>query len=285
MEMKKRKIVIVSHEKHELQFSSMYLLRFMRERWLSDGHEVQEICGISQPVTGDLAFVHVDLSVVPDEYLAFAKKFPSQVNANINDIRKTRYSQGRVTKDSSYSGSVIVKSILNSGGHTEHFLADKDPKYAGGKDLQTGQIKITGNGDYLIFPSLQEVPPEVFQQDGLIVEKFQPEMHDGHYCLREWHFCGTAGASRVEISKDPIFTSGISAQHLAQPPPAELVEIRKKLGIDYGKMDYVIRDGKPILFDVNKTTGISPDGKSDGVSVDEELGSILAEGLYSFFKG
>jgi len=35
--------------------------------------------------------------------------------------------------------------------------------------------------------------------------------------------------------------------------PTELDSMRGKLGFDYGKFDYALRDGRVVLFDVNPT--------------------------------
>jgi hypothetical protein len=39
--------------------------------------------------------------------------------------------------------------------------------------------------------------------------------------------------------------------------PAELLQIRKAWQVDFGKFDYVLHDGKPVLLDINKTPTIS----------------------------
>src|SRR5213079_1238108 len=38
-------------------------------------------------------------------------------------------------------------------------------------------------------------------------------------------------------------------------PHPEIVEARKRLNFDYGKFDYVLHEGRPVLLDTNKTTG------------------------------
>ena len=56
--------------------------------------------------------------------------------------------------------------------------------------------------------------------------------------------------------------------------------LRQELGFDYGKFDYVVHDGRPVLLDANKTTGAA------GLPLTPELVAARryrAEGLYSFF--
>ncbi|MDR9365401.1 MAG: hypothetical protein RI575_08690 [Balneolaceae bacterium] len=47
--------------------------------------------GTDRFVPADLLFMHVDLSIVPDEYFEFAEKYPIENNGNIKDIRKSTY--------------------------------------------------------------------------------------------------------------------------------------------------------------------------------------------------
>ena len=65
-------------------------------------------------------------------------------------------------------------------------------------------------------------------------------------------------------------------------PPSQLRALWRARGIDYGKIDYVIRDDEVVLFDVNKTPG-------SGALVDRALGEAfaqrLATGLEEFIRG
>ena len=37
--------------------------------------------------------------------------------------------------------------------------------------------------------------------------------------------------------------------------PVEIAEERRRLGFDYGKFDFVVHGGRPILLDANRTPG------------------------------
>jgi hypothetical protein len=57
------------------------------------------------------------------------------------------------------------------------------------------------------------------------------------------------------------------------------VQARKRLNFDYGKFDYVVHDGQPVLLDANKTTG------ADRICT-QELNARRrqrADGIYSYF--
>ncbi len=91
----------------------------------------------------------------------------------------------------------------------------------------------------------------------VVVERFRPERHGEKYVLREWYFLGDRDWTYCETSDDPIFTSGDKCPELMRPVPEELRKIRRELGIDYGKMDFAFAEnGEPVLYDVNKTTGV-----------------------------
>jgi hypothetical protein len=57
--------------------------------------------------------------------------------------------------------------------------------------------------------------------------------------------------------------------------PAELYAIRQQLGMDYGKLDYVVRDGKVVLLDVNRTPGCEKGRRGRNIA------HRLAEGIWS----
>ena len=61
--------------------------------------------------------------------------------------------------------------------------------------------------------------------------------------------------------------------------PEELQRFRAELGFDYGKFDYVMVDGHPVLLDANSTPYQGPD---TGRSRFLQLISILASGIEDY---
>ena len=60
----------------------------------------------------------------------------------------------------------------------------------------------------------------------------------------------------------------------------QIRELREAMGFDYGKFDYVVRDGEAILLDANKTPGHLP-------IVDADTRAIVrrrAQGIRCFFR-
>jgi hypothetical protein len=188
---------------------------------------------------------------------------------------------------------VIIKTDLNSGGLPEKRLSSKmyllralSAKLRGAisskqKQVSPGSsawadVKYLSASNYPVFPSLQDVPEEIFENKNLVVEKFLPEVQDGCYCVRYYHFLGDQGVSELFRSKQEIVKGSDSGEFLEGPVPPELHAIRQRLGMDYGKIDYVLRDGKVVVLDVNRTPGIYGKGK-----LVQTISGILATGILS----
>src|SRR6266513_2050358 len=117
-----RTIAILFHENNRKEDLSSYAIAFLAEFWQQDGNQVRYLFGTRKFVPADLLLIHVDLSVVPDEYLEFASRYPIALNRAAKDIRKSQVSTNLVRQGDSYLGRVIVKSDLNYGGFPEQIL-------------------------------------------------------------------------------------------------------------------------------------------------------------------
>jgi hypothetical protein len=256
----RRRLLIIHHADENRVGRKRHLIHLMIPVWKEAGIEVTEIFGVRNAPPADVAFLHVDLSVVPRAYLELARRYPVTVNKTVADIRKSHLSVLRVNPGSGYAGPVIVKSALNCAGDPEMVYFRHRSKfrrlYIRKSPRPSYPMSLERKEDYRIFSSPAEVPASMWECADLVIEKFKPEQHDGLYCLREWYFCGDKNAQRVELSPDPIFTSGTQVHHLDIPVPPELQVLRKQLGFDYGKFDYTMVDGKAVPFDFNKTSGV-----------------------------
>jgi hypothetical protein len=282
-----RTLLIVHYQHVTIDKSAPYMINLMRPEWERSGWRVLDVAGCSRRVPADVVFLHVDLSLVPKCYQAFAADYPIAINASATDIRKTSYSRNRVLLDDDFEGPVVVKTALNHAGIPE--LLHRYPRLSLHRALARRGVRlpgyalpeypytIRGKQDYRIYSSVRLVPPEVFDCPDLIVEKFLPEMHGGRYCVREWYFLGDVSFNHVELSDDAISTFGEPAPHLSEPTPPELIQLRRELGMHYGKIDYAMRDGKPVLFDINKTIGT----RSPPTELGKAVGAALAKGLRS----
>jgi hypothetical protein len=61
---------------------------------------------------------------------------------------------------------------------------------------------------------------------------------------------------RIEHSCQPIITSGTELETSYDPPHPALLALRLKLGLDYGKIDYAMINGRPFIYDAKKTLGM-----------------------------
>jgi hypothetical protein len=152
----------------------------------------------------------------------------------------------RVTRESDHGGRVIVKSNYNYAGVPERLLG-----VPGAPDEFPGQT------DYRVYESIAAVPAHLLEDERVIVERFMPEYEDGRYHVRTLDLVGDSHTSLRLASDHHVVTDATYAGDEEVEPPPELFEIRSRLGVDYGKLDYVVHDGELTLLDVNKTTGAS----------------------------
>jgi hypothetical protein len=115
--MKRRIAILVLKEQRKVD--RPYMIHDYSAFWREAGHDVVTLYGVDEFVPADALIVHVDLSVVPDEYLEFASRYPVVLNGRVKDIRKRAISRHLVTRGDSYRGPVIVKSDLNFAGASE----------------------------------------------------------------------------------------------------------------------------------------------------------------------
>jgi len=263
---RKRRVVVLSHERE----TEDHAIRFLADFWRADGLEVVFLYGVDRFVPADVAILHVDLSVVPVEYLHFARQYPVVLNGVARDIRKTTFSAGRVAKDSDCPGKVIVKSNLNHAGRPERRLGVRSGSAVG---FQTPF-------DYPIYDSVGDVPPRFFDGDEFIVEKFTPELEGGRYHMRAFHFLGDSFSCERVASRNPIVNnSSMIGTEEVEPHPG-VFELQRELELDYGKLDYVVHDGRLSLLDVNKTPG----AYSTPTAALDAARRRRAEGIYEYLR-
>ena len=288
--MKKSRIAILLHENDKERMLQSSLIYSMAEYWKRDGHEVIYLYGTETFLPADLIFVHVDLSVVPDSYLEFARQYPIAINGKIKDVRKSVINRTHLQPDNNWNGPVIVKSDLNCAGIPErkrNGIAGKIRKKVL-KSAQNFNIKwltpsIESALDYRVFDHRSEVPKTYLLNPSLVIEKFLPERDGDYYTVHTMSFLGDRSVSMSLKSKNPI-VKGDTAEIVEHPiePHPDIVRMRKELHFDFGKFDYVVHDGEAILLDANKTIGASPNLVESKEL--RESRNYRAEGLYSYLK-
>jgi hypothetical protein len=262
-----KRIALIFHERQSGRALPTYAIQYLTGYWREEGIDVTVLFGTDRVVPADLAILHIDLSVVPDEYLEFARQYPQSLNSRVKDIRKSSFSGQLVLPDDGYDGPVVVKSDFNYAGSPERTL--------GGKPLANFAVRLKHRlllnrppdktpvptfrspRDYILFETVHSVPAHWFSCKDIVVEKFLPEIEGGLYCTRHYHFLGNTGICQLRRSTEPIVnTATVVSRDFVEPHP-EIVETARAMGFDYGKFDYAIHEGKPVLFDINKTPGAS----------------------------
>jgi hypothetical protein len=291
--MQKRKILVLVHKDDAAFVYFKYLIKLLMKHWEDSGFAVEVARGIDRFVSADVVIPHLDMTIIPDEYRDFLARYPIVINRDVVDISKSRISANILHRDDSHTGPVIIKTDFNSGGLPEQRLSSKmhllralssklsgaistKPKRGFPNYSAWAQIKYLKTSDYPVFPSLQDVPGEIFENKNLVVEKFLPEVQDGWYCVRYYHFLGHQEVSELFRSRREIVKGSDNCELIEAPVPPELHAIRQRLGMDYGKIDYVLRNGKVVLLDVNRTPGICGKGK-----LAQEIAHVLATGILS----
>jgi hypothetical protein len=285
-----RHIVVLFHEGDRHRDPAEYIVHHLAEFWREDGHFVDFAYGTRRFIPADIVLVHVNLSVVPPEYLDFASRYPVVLNGKIHDIRKSSFSKNLVCPGDAWEGPVIVKSDLNYAGVPERYLrmTAAEHRWRTLRSVRPIVARLRGTAppfpgarDYKIFERLSDVPAHWFNNPEAVVEKFRPELEDGLYYTRVYQFLGDRATCTRMGTTRPVVKADRDARTESIEPPAEIVEWRRKLCMDYGKLDFVVNNGEVVLIDVNKTTGASR-------YMDDEhrrrMRRYQAEGLYSYFS-
>ncbi len=226
----------------------------LAQLWQQAGHEVVHLFGPKSAVSADVIIVHVDLSVVPEEYLALARRYPVALNGRLADIRKRRISRQLLQRGDAHQGPVIVKSDLNFAGAPEHYAASQKRRWLFWKNTPR-PIGLPNHLEYPVYASITEVPPAYWNNPGLVVEKFMPEREGNDYFLRQSFFLGDRHRSwRLRASR-PVIRGSAYLDDVEIPTPPAVEQYRRKIGLDYGKIDFVEHNGTVTFLDVNKTVG------------------------------
>jgi hypothetical protein len=259
-------IVVITHHydvpmytsKTEDGLRSSYMLGPIIVELASRGHRVTIARGVpTQVIAADIAILHVDLTLVPAEYLEFAASFPICLNGEVRNIAKRTVANGLVRQNTNWAGSVIVKTDLNYRGVPEL----RANNLAGQKNLPAPFPNAVFLSDYPTFDGVSAVPPAYWLNDGLVVQKFLPERLVDGFGIRFWTFLGHVERCDLCVSSSALVKAATTIRLETSPVPKQLRALRKRLGLDYGKIDFVIHDGRPVVMDVNKTVGSPPSKK------------------------
>lgn len=231
-----------------------YAIDYYAVFWKKAGYRVIHHIGLAKPPPADIAIVHIDLSVIPPEYVDLANRYPKVINGKILDISRRRFSQILLSRTDTYPGIVIVKSNANFGGVPELQASQKIK----GKDKPTfdwGTARTLNPMQYPVFSDIKSVPTGVWENENLVVEPFIRNREGGLFYVRYYIFFGDKEFSGRIGARDHIAKFRNSVVDEEIPLPEEVRQWRQDLNIDFGRFDYLESQGQYFLIDVNKTEG------------------------------
>ena len=266
-------IVIVTHTFDDFR-QRRYLLLDLIAYWRSDAHKVSVVEGLDDWPDADIAILHVDHSLVPDAYIQACSRYPKVINHRAIDIRKRMVSSNLVSQDDDWGGPVIVKTNLNHGGLPEMYYFQRMHK-AGQAPGMSQAGMIFSKEPYSVLASKAEVNPVLWNQPGVVVEKFLPESDTRGYWNRVWYFFGQAERCMRVLREDPVRKVGDVLERQSVEVPAEIRAERERLGFDYGKFDFVVHEGRAVLLDASRTP----------LSLGQQAGAALAAQFAPLAKG
>ncbi|OUW82755.1 MAG: hypothetical protein CBD74_06745 [Saprospirales bacterium TMED214] len=225
--------------------------------WRNAGWTVRHQYGIPLPWRPPalLTVMHVDLSVVPRKYEAWATKNSANRviwNARMNDIRKSRVSSHLLTRHDSWDGPVILKTEYNCGARPEGAL--KSP-------LKKQTWRDAGNPqkqEYVVKNAMSEVPAWAWNSPHWVVERYF-EAVEAEYSIWTLTILGTElELVRFTADSQLDYERGQFDQWVFEQIDGELNKIVCALSIEYGRLDLLRVNGSWVLLDVNKTPGQYP---------------------------
>lgn len=281
-----RRIVILLHARDRAAERRAYQIWGIAEVWRSWGIEVVVQRGIDRFVDADLIVNHVDLTVVPLPYVRYMERYAVAINGRCRDISKRLVSRQLLAAGDGWDGPVIVKTDRNFGGELERIVLRSRAARAW-HDLRVRLSRhpwrvrqYLSTHDYAVLGSVSTVPEDVWHNPHLVVERFLPEREGDFYALRTLALFGDRWVSRRMLSASPVVKAGSTVQAGDVEPHTDVFAQARRLGLDRGKIDYVIHGGRAVVLDANRTNTM---GRTMAPQRAHEIFQRLAPGLRSFW--
>lgn len=232
-------------------FDSPYLLWLTVDELRRRKHTVAVTSKIDDKAPqGDIGIMHVDCTVIPQEYIDYGKQFPVCLNGRVQDISKRAVSTAILQRGAPWQGKVLIKSNLNYHGIPELHL-NKAALDAGLPLLFPHARRAVD--DYPVLASINDVPERVWNDPNLAVEKFIPEIDPNGYAVRVYTFFGDAERCTRYVADKHVVKAGNHTRKTLEEVPEGIRAIRNRLGFDFGKFEFVMHGNEVFLLDANKT--------------------------------
>jgi len=268
---------VVSASVSPVPLSGNYVLSHMTRHWRAAGIDVE--IGAAFHERADLCILHHDRTRIDRDKLPPAPSAARVLNGEVLDISKRLYTQLQLSPSDDWDGPVIVKTDLNSFGIPEQWLSRPTVLDSLRRRLARYSWRMARRlppKDYPILGTIPDVPDWVWADRRYLVERFLPERQGDLFAIRGWMFFGSHDYGYRLLATNPLVKTGTMVGHeYLTDVPEELRQIRARLKLDFGKLDYVVHDGHAIVFDANKTATLAGDGNSPRIK-------MLAEGIWDF---
>lgn len=276
------KIAILVHAAHGPRLRPEYLLARCASQWRAWGYEVRVHIRPEDALEADVVIPHLDQTRIEPRIVAALAAHPRVLNRAVVDISKRKVSRLILHESEPWDGPVIVKTDANYGGIADRRLVPAPTRLARGivrrvrlRPPRLGVIREIEPSRYEVYESRHDVPPEVWGNPALVVERFRPERDGDLYCVRHYCFLGQASMVLRSKAREPsVKPSNVIERDVVDLDPAILAR-RRELGFDYGKFDYTLSAGQAHFFDANTTPSV---GRRKGEAYDEIVRK-LAKGI------
>jgi hypothetical protein len=280
-----RSLVILVHPFDEF-WNSRYWFAAAAESLRHRGVHIEVCADPTRCPIADASIIHVDQTRVAPEFIRAAKRSRHAINIHTADISKRAVCAHILARTDAWDGPVIVKTDRNSAGMKEAVAARQrswPSRIARSlhRRMPWYLRAELGGKDYRIFTSIRDVPSLVWHSPWLVVERFYPEPEGALFLLRSCVFFDSASISLIRRGNEPIVRPPFPchAQVSFDPPPPEVSARARDLGFEYGKFDFTLHNGRPIIFDCNRT----PTGPSYTQEQFDSFGEHLANGLLAWW--
>ncbi|MGE3075575.1 MAG: hypothetical protein AB7N24_17815 [Dehalococcoidia bacterium] len=260
-------VVVVTGPGHPRLLESDYVLRHVADYWKPRGVRFELTTDPKVAPPGGVAWQHLDVTTVDAPYRALLARYPKTINGRAISIAKRGSVTHLVERDDPWSGPVVIKTDRNFGGrgedwvHRSRFLRHPWVHSA----LDRLPPRISGRMNPAAYPVLQsrsEVPKWVWQDSRFVVQRFLAERSDGAYAIRRWFFFGGKSFAYRALASSPIVMGdGHCEWTQLEEVPTELTQLRRRMGLDFGKIDYAEVNGELVVYDVN--SAVSADEQRD----------------------
>jgi hypothetical protein len=294
-------VVALFHERERAAAPRVgYKLWHLARAWEARGLGFEAAFGVPERPRGDLWVNHLDLTCVPERHARFLAERPRVANRRALDLSKRAVSANLLARGDVWAGPVIVKTDWNHGAVPERRAFGRrghvdDPRRRRGALLRglvraggvVGELRRRGCLDpagYAVFGSLAEVPAAAWEEPDLVVERLLLERDGEHYCGRCHLFLGDRSLSLRKWGTAPVLRArSVTRMEPIEDDPA-MVAARRRLGLDYGKLDYVVVGGEAVLLDASRTPTFAL-ADAPLPPFDRRMVETLAEGIDALLEG